>query len=131
MFHRNPGVCTGYRLTYRLLPRQVKWQVWLTGGWWGVLGVSLWAFVDDPKHPLTGASVFTLPNLMAVAGMLISVGTIWQQFQDTRARISALQAKHDELRDEHLPDTYVRKDVFEERWQQLESTIRHPPAARR
>lgn len=99
-------------MTYWKMPCRARLLLWATGIYWCVGAVGLYAS-ENPANPVKSGELFTLPNLIALAGGLISAGTVWQQWQDARTKIADLAKEVRELRDEHLPETYLRQDLFE------------------
>lgn len=117
-------------MTYGRLTRYGQVQIWLTLVAWIATGVSLVA-VDDPANPLRGGQLITWPNLIALFGLLISAGTVWQQWKDAQTRLQTLEAAMRTLKEEHLPETYVRQDLFEETMRRVLASggAAHPPAS--
>lgn len=86
----------------------MKRQVLYTAGVWAFFAGTSIAFSDNPSHPLNaGASWITLPNIMAVISLVYGAGVVREQFAELRERVTKLE--------EDIPETYVRKDVFEAR----------------
>lgn len=93
---------------YQMMSFRMKRQVLYTAAVWLLCFGTAVAFADDPSHPAkAGASWFTLPNIMAVISLVYGAGVVREQFAELRERVSKLE--------DEIPETYVRKDVFEAR----------------
>lgn len=113
------------RAVYAALSCRQRVHFWCTLGFWALGGIGLLASAN-PQNPLKGGELVTFSNLVSLAGALIAAGTVWQQWQDAKAKLAELTAAQKlieqtirTLQDEHLPETYVRRDVFEERMRAL------------
>lgn len=116
-------------MTYRRLTCRARWHLWCTAGYLAIGTVGLIAS-DNPANPVKGGDWVTWPNVMAVVSALISVGTVVQQWKDARAQIADLRTDLQKLVEETLPETYVRRDVFEARIAPLGSVDHRRPAPR-
>ena len=110
-------------MIYARLTGYGKGLVWVTFGYWILTGVSLLA-VDDPANPLKGGDLVTWTNLFGAVGLLVTAGTVWQQWKDAQVKLQAIAKEIDHLKHEHLPETYVRQDVFEERLRGLGGSLK-------
>lgn len=106
-------------MVYRALSRPAQWQFWLTGLYWALCDLALLAS-ESPTNPAVGGPLITWQNVVTLAGGLIAVGTLWQQWKDTRQKLDTVAQHLEELRHDHLPQTYVRQDIFA----QLEERMR-------
>lgn len=111
-------------MTYRRLTCRARLHLWCTAGYL-VLGTIGLVASDNPANPVKGGDWVTWPNLMAIVSALISAGTVVQQWRDARAQIAELRQDMKTLVDETLPETYVRRDVFEARIAPLGSLSDH------
>ena len=73
-----------------------------------MLGVTL--FASEPEPSASAAQWFTLPNILAVAVLVFHFGSLRQELSEIRTA----QADLKKWREEAVPDTYVRRDVFDE-----------------
>lgn len=101
-------------MIYRALTCRQRVHLWSTIGFLALGSAGLLAS-DNPMNPVKGGELVTIPNLVSVAGALLAAGTVWQQWQDAKAKLRDLDQRLCRLEDETLPATYVRKDVLEER----------------
>lgn len=100
-------------MTYWALSRPARWQLWATGAYWALCDLALHAS-ESPTNPALGGPLLTWQNVLTIAGGLIAVGTLWQQWKDARQKIDAVATALTDLRNDHLPRTYVRQDIFEQ-----------------
>lgn len=101
-------------MIYRGLDCRQRVHLWATLGFAAIAGVGLLAS-DNPVNPTRGGDWVTFPNVISGLTLLLGAGTVWQQWKDAQKAIERLEARLDRLEADVLPETYVRKDVFEER----------------
>jgi hypothetical protein len=107
-----------WHTVYSALSCRQRVHFWCTVGFWGLGGVGLLAS-DAPGNPVKGGDIVTFSNLVSLAGALIAAGTVWQQWQDAKEKIRKLDEAVEDLRNDTIPKTYVRQDVFEARMRAL------------
>jgi hypothetical protein len=101
-----------FRQLYGSASSMMKWQFWMTVTMI-VLVVTIAVSAQGISVGQAGeARTLTVQNLISLAFLVYGVGMTVQQFRDLARRMVTME----KFRDEEVPETYLRKDVFEARF---------------
>lgn len=95
---------------YKAASQPVRWQFWFT---LGLVVANVAQRVSAQTTSTLAQELVTRDNFMLGVATVFAAGIVWTQFKDISKRLAEQEAETKRLRDEHLPETYVRRDVLE------------------
>ncbi len=107
---------------YQAASQPVRWQFWCTVGLFVATIVQRLTAASENTNGLAQELV-TRDNFMLGVATVFAAGILYTQFKDIAARLKAQEESTRLLRDEHLPNTYVRRDVLEAHMERLTEMI--------
>lgn len=100
---------------YKLLSPELRRQLVLVAMLWGLILVSVLFAADSTPQP---SQWFTMQNFVTGGAVLLATGSLIQSLKDVRLRVTDLETRIDRF-EESLPEKYVTKELFEERWKRI------------
>lgn len=107
---------------YQAASQPIRWQFWCTVGLFAATIVQRITAAEATSNGLAQELV-TRDNFMLGVATVFAAGILYTQFKDIAQRLKAAEEAQKQLRDEHLPNTYVRRDVLEAHMERLTEMI--------
>ena len=119
------GQMTNLMRIYQAASQPVRWQFWCTVGLFiaNIYQRITAAGLEQADGSTLARELVTRDNFMLGVATVFAAGILYTQFKDIAMRLKAQEEATKHLREEHLPQTYVRRDVLEAQLERLTDMI--------